>query len=87
MVNWLFTVGACGRPVSNTMAKIVDIDTGEVLGPGQQGELCVSGPQVYNSSATMIGPYSTYGLLDPDQFPDTNPDPGSLKISIKLDFC
>lgn len=39
-------LGACGRPVSNTMAKIVDIDTGEVLGPGQQGELCVSGPQV-----------------------------------------
>lgn len=39
-------LGACGRPVSNTMAKIVDIDTGVALGPGEQGELCVSGPQV-----------------------------------------
>jgi acyl-CoA synthetase (AMP-forming)/AMP-acid ligase II len=30
----------------NTIAKVVDIDTGAILGPGQQGELCVSGPQV-----------------------------------------
>ncbi len=30
----------------NTIAKIVDIETDAILGPGQQGELCVSGPQV-----------------------------------------
>jgi len=48
-------LGACGCPMPNTIAKVVDIDTGAILGPGQQGELCVSGPQVmmgyYNNPA------------------------------------
>jgi len=39
-------LGGCGFPVPNTMAKITDLETGEVLPPGQDGELCVSGPQV-----------------------------------------
>ena len=39
-------LGGCGFPVPNTMAKIIDLETGEVLPPGQDGELCVSGPQV-----------------------------------------
>jgi len=38
--------GACGCPMPNTIAKVVDIETGAILGPGQQGELCVAGPQV-----------------------------------------
>lgn len=50
-------LGACGCPVSNTIAKIIDTETGEILGPHEQGELCVSGPQVMkeyfkNPSAT-----------------------------------
>jgi len=50
-------LGACGCPTPNTIAKIVDLETGEALGPGEQGELCVSGPQVMmgyynNQSAT-----------------------------------
>ena len=32
--------------MSNTIAKVVDTETGEALPPGAQGELCVSGPQV-----------------------------------------
>lgn len=39
-------LGGCGFPVPNTMAKIVDIETDEALGPGETGELMVSGPQV-----------------------------------------
>jgi len=39
-------LGGCGFPVPNTMAKIVDLETGEPLPPDQDGELCVSGPQV-----------------------------------------
>jgi len=39
-------LGGCGFPVPNTMAKVVDLETGECLPPGEDGELCVSGPQV-----------------------------------------
>lgn len=40
-------VGAIGTPVSNTEAKIVDIETGEKELPvGEIGELAVKGPQV-----------------------------------------
>ena len=39
-------IGGCGFPIPNTMAKVVDLETGEPLAPDQDGELCVSGPQV-----------------------------------------
>lgn len=40
-------VGSIGIPVSNTEAKIVDVETGEKeLPPGEVGELVVKGPQV-----------------------------------------
>ena len=39
-------IGGCGFPIPNTMAKVVDIETGELLPPETDGELCVSGPQV-----------------------------------------
>jgi len=49
--------GGIGCPLPNTLAKLVDWETGETVGPGSRGELCVSGPQVMlgyhrNSRAT-----------------------------------
>jgi len=38
--------GAVGVCAPNTECKIVNLETGEVLGPNQEGELCVRGPQV-----------------------------------------
>lgn len=39
-------IGSFGEPVSRTRVKIVDVNTGEPLGPGQEGEMCVIGPQI-----------------------------------------
>jgi acyl-CoA synthetase (AMP-forming)/AMP-acid ligase II len=38
--------GSVGVPAPNTECKIVDLETGTPLGPNQEGELCVRGPQV-----------------------------------------
>jgi len=38
--------GSIGIPFPNTDAKIVDVETGEELPPGEVGELVVKGPQV-----------------------------------------
>ena len=38
--------GSCGFLNPNTEAKIVHLETGEALGPGLTGELCIRGPQV-----------------------------------------
>lgn len=45
-----YVPGSCGKPVPNTEVKILDIETGVVLGPeGGDGELCIRGPQVYRN--------------------------------------
>ena len=38
--------GTIGLPMPDTDAKIVDLETGATLGPGKEGELAISGPQV-----------------------------------------
>ena len=38
--------GSAGVAVPNSKLKIVDVETGDPLGPGQTGELCISGPMV-----------------------------------------
>jgi long-chain acyl-CoA synthetase len=38
--------GSCGPPVPGTEARIVDLDTGVPLGPGEKGEIQVRGPQL-----------------------------------------
>jgi long-chain acyl-CoA synthetase len=39
-------VGSIGLPLPNTDARILDLETGAVLGPGRDGELAIRGPQV-----------------------------------------
>lgn len=38
--------GSVGVPAPNTECKVVDLGSGESLGPNQEGEVCVRGPQV-----------------------------------------
>ena len=38
--------GSVGVPAPNTECKIMDLETGEILGPKKEGEVCVRGPQV-----------------------------------------
>lgn len=38
--------GSIGLPIPNTDARIIDIETGEPLPPGEIGELAIRGPQV-----------------------------------------
>ena len=38
--------GSVGVAAPNTECKIIDLETGEPLGPNQKGEICVRGPQV-----------------------------------------
>jgi long-subunit acyl-CoA synthetase (AMP-forming) len=42
----LSKMGSCGQIVPYTQAKVVDLTTGQTLGPHQSGELLVRGPQV-----------------------------------------
>jgi acyl-CoA synthetase (AMP-forming)/AMP-acid ligase II len=56
--------GSVGVPAPNTECKIIDLETGAPLGPGEKGEVCVRGPQV------MIGylnnPEATAQTIDSD---------------------
>jgi len=38
--------GSVGVPAPNTECKIIDLESGVSLGPRQEGELCVRGPQI-----------------------------------------
>lgn len=38
--------GSMGIPFPDTLAKIVDVDSGEILPPGEKGELVIAGPQI-----------------------------------------
>src|SRR5882672_3759376 len=38
--------GSVGLPAPNTECRIVNLDTGEPLGPNKEGEVCVRGPQI-----------------------------------------
>lgn len=60
-------IGSFGEPVSRTRVKIIDINTGEALGPGQEGEMCVFGPQVmkgyYNNTKATEETIDSSGWL------------------------
>ena len=42
----LFKPGSCGVLLPNTEAKVLDLETGNAVGPNQTGEVCFKGPQV-----------------------------------------
>jgi long-chain acyl-CoA synthetase len=42
----LIRQGSVGIPVFDTECKVVDLETGEDLPPGKEGEICIKGPQV-----------------------------------------
>jgi acyl-CoA synthetase (AMP-forming)/AMP-acid ligase II len=42
----LVKLGSVGVPAPNTECKIVDLESGQSLGPNKEGEVCVRGPQI-----------------------------------------
>jgi acyl-CoA synthetase (AMP-forming)/AMP-acid ligase II len=54
--------GSIGPCLPNTEAKVVDPETGEALGPGGRGEICVRGPQVMKGY--LDRPDATAAMID-----------------------
>jgi acyl-CoA synthetase (AMP-forming)/AMP-acid ligase II len=57
-------VGSIGMCSYSTESKIVDVLTGAELGPGEQGEICVRGPQVMKGY--LKRPDATAAMIEPD---------------------
>jgi acyl-CoA synthetase (AMP-forming)/AMP-acid ligase II len=59
--------GTVGPPVASMSFKIIDLETGEVLPPGEEGELCCKGPNVMkgylNNDAATAGCLDEEGWL------------------------
>eukprot|EP00058_Branchiostoma_floridae_P018912 XP_002604401.1 hypothetical protein BRAFLDRAFT_280542 [Branchiostoma floridae] len=60
----VFVPGSFGILVPNTKAKVVDTETGEAVGPGEDGELCVLGPQVMKGY--LDNPEATASTINPE---------------------
>lgn len=56
--------GSVGVPAPNTECKIVDLETGEALGSGARGEVCVRGPQIMKGYLNK--PEATASTIDED---------------------
>lgn len=53
-----------GPPLPNTEVKIADLNTGAELGPNQEGEVCIRGPQVMKGYLNR--PDATAAMIDTD---------------------
>lgn len=56
--------GSVGVPAPNTECKIIDLATGEAVGFGERGEVCVRGPQVMKGY--LNNPEATAQTIDPE---------------------
>ena len=56
--------GSVGVAAPNTECKILDLSTGDALGPGKEGEVCVRGPQIMKGY--LNNPAATSITIDPD---------------------
>ena len=56
--------GSVGVAAPNTECKIIDLETGTPLGPGERGEVCVRGPQVMKGYLNR--PDATAETIDPE---------------------
>ena len=57
-------VAGIGPPLPNTEAKIADLANGTELGPNQEGEICIRGPQVMQGYLNR--PDATAAMIDSD---------------------
>jgi acyl-CoA synthetase (AMP-forming)/AMP-acid ligase II len=57
-------LASIGPPVPNTEVKVVDVATGSELGPNEEGEICIRGPQVMKGYLNR--PDATAAMIDPD---------------------
>lgn len=57
---------AAGLLVSNTECKVADLETGEALGPGQEGEIWIRGAQVMQGY--LNNPSATANAIDEDNW-------------------
>lgn len=55
-------VAGIGPPIPNTESTIVDLATGEALGPNNEGEICVRGPQMMKGYLNR--PEATSAMID-----------------------
>lgn len=58
--------GSVGIPAPNTECKVVDLETGDELGPGERGEVCVRGPQIMKGY--LNNPEATAGTIDAENW-------------------
>ncbi len=56
--------GTVGPPIPNTECKIVNLVTGNDVGPGELGEVCMRGPQIMKGYLNR--PEATANMIDPE---------------------
>ena len=59
-------LGSVGVPAPNTECKIVDLESGEPLGPNEKGEVCVRGPQIM--TGYLNNPEATAQTIDSEKW-------------------